>query len=41
MGTTASDTATLSFKFADSTALTNSRFYEIKITQLPCTSEYG
>ena len=42
MGTTASDTTTLSFEFTDSTAnsLANSRNYEIKVTQLPCSSEY-
>ena len=40
MGTVSSDTATLAFKFADNSALTNSRFYEIKITQVKCSSEY-
>lgn len=42
MGATASDTATLSFEFTDSTenALANSRNFEIKVTQLPCSSEY-
>ena len=40
MGTTASDTVSLNLAFTDNTALTNQRFYEIKITQIECTSEY-
>ena len=40
MGTAASDTATLAFKFSDNAALSNSRLYEIKVTQIPCSSEY-
>ena len=40
MGTGASDTATLNFDFTDSTSLQNSRFFEVKVTQLPCSSEY-
>ena len=40
IGTGASDTATLNFDFSDSTALQNSRFFEVKVTQLPCSSEY-
>jgi len=41
IGTGASDTASLQFDFNDNTALTNSRFYEVKVTQLPCTNEYN
>jgi len=41
IGTGASDTATLNFDFSDSTALQNSRFFEVKVTQLPCSSEYN
>ena len=40
MGTGTSDTTQLKFDFTDSTALANARFYEIKVTQLPCSSEY-
>ena len=40
MGTGYSDTATVNFDFTDSTGLQNSRFFEIKVTQLPCASEY-
>ena len=42
MGTSASDTTTLTFDFTDSTlnSLANSRNYEIKVTQLPCSNEY-
>ena len=36
LGTGASDTATLNFALSGS----YSRYYEIKITQLPCSSEY-
>jgi len=40
MGTTSLDTTALKFDFSDNTNLQNSRFYEIKVTQLPCTNEY-
>ena len=40
MGTGYSDTTTVNFDFTDSTGLQNSRFFEIKVTQLPCSSEY-
>ena len=40
MGTGASDTTQLKFDFTDSTALANARFFEIKVTQLPCSNEY-
>ena len=40
LGTGASDTAELKFDFTDSTALANNRFFEIKVTQLPCSNEY-
>lgn len=36
MGTGASDTTQLDFKFSG----TYSRFYEVKVTQLPCSNEY-
>jgi len=41
MGTGASDTTQLKFDFTDSTALANARFFEIKVTQLPCSNEYN
>jgi len=41
VGTGASDTATLQFDFTDNAALTNSRYYEVKVTQLPCNNEYN
>ena len=37
MGQGATDTATLNFDIGSGTY---SRFYEIKVTQLPCSSEY-
>ena len=41
MGTGASDTVNLNLDFTDATNLANQRFFEIKVTQLPCSSEYG
>ena len=40
MGTGASDTVNLALDFSDATNLANQRFFEIKVTQLPCSSEY-
>ena len=40
MGTGASDTVSLALDFSDATNLANQRFFEIKVTQLPCASEY-
>lgn len=36
MGTQASESVSLSFDFTG----TYSRFFEVKVTQLPCSSEY-
>ena len=41
MGTGASDTVNLNLDFQDAQTVNNARFFEIKVTQLPCSSEYG
>lgn len=41
IGTGASDSATLNFDFTNADTLSNTRFFEIKVTQLPCSNEYN